>query len=871
MSKRIFDILIACIGLVICAPLFLVIAILIKVTSPGPVFFRQTRIGKNFRQFPIYKFRTMVWNVSDKGASITVGDDQRITSVGQWLRQYKLDELPQLINVLRGEMSLVGPRPEVPQYVEKFKDRYEGILTVLPGITDLASLRYINESSLLGQCEKPEDEYIEKILPEKMRLAAVYVQHSGVVLDMLIITQTVFKLMNVQVVLIRLPGLQSDSQVSEPDSASSFADKVMQYRRFIVVTLDLGLVVLANYLAFWLRFDGVIPQQDWEIFLQMLPWLIVIRGVGFSAFRLNEGLWRYVSLWDLRKIFLGVVASSVAFYAVARWGVVVSGYPRSIYIIDTILLVGFLIGIRLPFRLFREAGFARDKKKILIIGAGDTGEGIARQMKRDPSHDCEPIGFVDDDPSMAGQRIHGIKVLGTLKDLPHIIKTHQPHEILVAMRGTNPAIIREILTSLESFNIPIKRLPKLKDFMDGKITISQIRNLAIEDLLSRPQVEAVPQAVRHLIEGKRVLVTGAGGSIGSELCRQIAGFRPHELVLYERYENGLYAIAGELSDLGYDSCVRPVIGDVTDVPRLYSTMEKYRPDIVFHAAAHKHVPLMELNPGEAIKNNIIGTQTIAEAADHFEVEQFVLISTDKAVNPYNVMGATKRGAELIVQNIARKSKTSFHTVRFGNVLGSNGSVVPRFQAQIKAGGPVTVTHPDVRRYFMLIPEAVHLVLQAAAMGEQGGLYVLDMGEQVKLVDMARNLIQLSGFVPEKDIAIEYIGLRDGEKLEEELIGKDETATTSSVDKVLRIRSHVQPDAELLERKLKEFREAGALDNPISAIEQLGRFVAVGQKAHPSVKLVVSTSSEAMAVVPRSHLDSQNEHPQVKSSVGSWEK
>ena len=381
--------------------------------------------------------------------------------------------------------------------------------------------------------------------------------------------------------------------------------------------------------------------------------------------------------------------------------------------------------------------------------------------------------------------------------------------------------------------MPIKTLPKLKDLLDGKVTINQIRNLAIEDLLPRPPVGLKPESISHLIAGKSVVVTGAGGSIGSELCRQIVEFHPGALVLYERYENSLYTIENELTDRGHASLVHPVIGDITDAPHLHATIEKFRPDIIFHAAAHKHVPLMELNPGEAFKNNIIGTRTVAEAADKYGVKRFVLVSTDKAVNPSSVMGATKRVAELVVQEMAIRSQTRFLTVRFGNVLGSNGSVVPRFQEQIKAGGPVTVTHPAVQRYFMLISEAVHLVLQAAALGEQSGLYILEMGEQIKLLDLARHLIRLSGFVPEKEILITFVGLRPGEKLEEELVGEGEIAEPSSIDKILRIRSECVPDLASLSRKIEYLKQPKALFNPQLANISRGLVIAQLQELVPA--------------------------------------
>ena len=377
---------------------------------------------------------------------------------------------------------------------------------------------------------------------------------------------------------------------------------------------------------------------------------------------------------------------------------------------------------------------------------------------------------------------------------------------------------------LAPFHVRIKTLPNLGDILEGKVTISQIRDLAIEDLLQRPPVGLDPQPVRSLIEGKRVLVTGAGGSIGSELCRQIVELHPTALILFERHENSLYTIAGELSDCGHSGVTHGVLGDITDISRLQETLTTFRPHIIFHAAAHKHVPLMELNPGEAIKNNVLGTRMMAEAAVQFGAEYFVLISTDKAVNPSSVMGATKRVAELVVQGMAGRSQTRFLTVRFGNVLGSNGSVVPRFQKQIKAGGPVTVTHPEVRRYFMLIPEAVTLVLQAAALGEQGAIYVLEMGVQIKLVDLARNLIRLSGQVGDMNIPIQFVGLRPGEKLEEELVGECERAVPSAVDKILRIQSETSIDPTFLAQVLCKLEDVKVLSHSPSVIDLLQQVV-----------------------------------------------
>jgi FlaA1/EpsC-like NDP-sugar epimerase len=739
----------------------------------------------------------MVQDDSQNRGMLTIGEDPRVTRIGRFLRQLKLDELPQLFNVLKGDMSLVGPCPEVPYYVEKFREDYQDVLTVRPGLTDLASLKYIDEQVVLGKAAKPEEEYTNKILPEKIRLEKLYIEHASFAFDLAVIAQTLLQLLGMRSVILKVTDRDSHDEVAFLEGSVAF-QLLSKYRRPIIITFDLALIVLANYLAFWLRFDGQIPSDATQLFLKTLPWLIGIRGIVFMIFRLNEGLWRYISIWDLKKILGGVLAGTIAFYCLVSWGYGFTGYPRSIYIIDSIL--------------------------VLIIGAGDAGENIVREMQTHSTSSYTPIGFVDDDLSKVGKRIHGIKVLGTRQDLSRILHVHKTEEVLVALPGTDSWILREITAALAPFNVRIKTLPNLGDILEGKVTISQLRDLEIEDLLQRPPVGLDPQPVRSLIDGKRVLVTGAGGSIGSELCRQIVGLAPKALILYERHENSLYAIAGELADRGHSCVTHGVLGDITDFPRLQEILKTYRPDIIFHSAAHKHVPLMELNSGEAFKNNVLGTRLVAQAAVQFGVEHFVLISTDKAVNPSSVMGATKRVAELVVQDMADRSQTRFLTVRFGNVLGSNGSVVPRFQKQIKAGGPVTVTHPEVRRYFMLIPEAVTLVLQAAALGEQGAIYILEMGGQIKLVDLARNLIRLSGHVPEKNIPIQFIGLRPGEKLEEELVGESERTVPSSVDKILRIQSEQSVDPTFLAQILSKFEDAQVLSHSPSVIELLQQLV-----------------------------------------------
>lgn len=592
---------------------------------------------------------------------------------------------------------------------------------------------------------------------------------------------------------------------------------LLKYRRPIIVCLHISLAISSNYLAFWLRFDGDIPSLEASLFFQMLPWLIVIRGLMFIPFRMYEGLWRYTGLWDLRNITLGVVSSSVIFYILTHWIFGLTAYSRSIYLIDTALLTIFLAGIRLIRRIHRELGKVDRAKRVLIYGAGDAGELTVLNMKNQDAHDYGPIGFIDDNPGKVGRSIHGVRVLGTQSDLPKIIQSTEPDEILIAIPSLDPVHIRSIVKALEPFKLPIKTLPSLHEMLNGRATFNQIRDLSMEDLLMRAPLGLDPEPIRHLITGKCVLVTGAGGSIGSELCRQIAKLHPEALILFERYENGLYTIMNDLTDAhSSDVHVYPFIGDITDEQRLNIVMAQQRPDIIFHAAAHKHVPLMEINPCEAVKNNIIGTLRVIEAADRHHAERFIMISSDKAVNPSSVMGATKRVKEFLVHGMSQRSRTAYIAVRFGNVLGSNGSVVPRFLEQIKARKPVTVTHPEVRRFFMSIPEAVCLILHAGAIGKGGEIYVLDMGEQIKVLDLARNLIRLSGFVPDKEIPIEFIGLRPGEKLYEELVGTDETVEPSSLKQVNRIKSGTAPDFDILMLQIKNLEQA-ALQGDSSAV------------------------------------------------------
>jgi FlaA1/EpsC-like NDP-sugar epimerase len=605
-------------------------------------------------------------------------------------------------------------------------------------------------------------------------------------------------------------------------SVSRIRDFILRFRRMLAIVVQLALVVASNAIAFTLRFDGEVPEWARIAFWQMVPWLVAARAFMFFPFRLYEGLWRYTSLYDLKALVGAVGASTLVFYAVTRSPLGPSGYPRSVFVIDACLLVIMLGGVRLTRRVYSEFAIFQPRKRVLIFGAGDAAQRIVRDMKTNRDSHYHPVGFVDDDANKAGRRIHGVPVVGTRQDLARIMRRLEPTEVLIAIPSAESSVIRSIVHAFEPFKVSIKTLPNLEEIIDGKIDVGLIRSVSLEDLLARPRVGLDETPVRRLIAGRRVMVTGAGGSIGSELSRQIAGLAPATLLLLDRYENSLHSVWMELHDQQPSFDVVPVVADVTDAVRINDVLSLHRPEIIFHAAAHKHVPLMEENPCEAIKNNVGGTRLMVRAAESNGVGRFIMISTDKAVNPTSVMGASKRLAELVVQREAEGSRTSFSIVRFGNVLGSNGSVVPRFMEQIKKGGPVTITHPDVRRYFMLIPEAVQLVLHAASRAESGAVYVLDMGKQVKLVDMARDMIRLSGLAPDVDIKIAFTGLRHGEKLFEELIGTEERAEPSSVDSVFCVRRSTRPQPNLPARieALEKAAAQGRSDIVLAAMKEL---------------------------------------------------
>lgn len=547
--------------------------------------------------------------------------------------------------------------------------------------------------------------------------------------------------------------------------------------------LDTIIITVAPYLALLLRFEGVVGSRQYQMVYEYLPGIILIRLLTFYFFGLYNRLWRYASIHELLAITSAVTVSSVLIF-IYMFGMG-SKLPRSIPII-TWLIVLALVGLsRLFFRVLYMLRNTRKAScsKVLIIGAGDAGAMIARELRQRFYDTKNLIGFIDDDRSKINNKLFGVPVLGTRDDLPKEVCKYGVTEIIIAIPSLNGERLREIFKACRETKCMVKTVPGLYEIIDGQVTVDQLRNIDLEDILRRDPVKLHLGQIAGYLTGKRVLVTGAGGSIGSELCRQIAKMSPGHITLLGKGENSIYEIHQELTAKFPHLSIEPVIADVRDKSRMFTIFSRVQPQVVFHAAAHKHVPLMEAQPAEAVRNNIFGTQTVAEAADRVNAEKFVLISTDKAVNPTSVMGATKRVAEMIIQNMNRISNTNFVAVRFGNVLGSRGSVIPLFKKQILKGGPITITHPDMKRYFMTIPEASQLVLQAGALAQGGEVFVLDMGEPVKIVDMATDLIELSGLEPGRDIEIKFTGLRPGEKLFEELLTAEEGTSSTKHEKI----------------------------------------------------------------------------------------
>jgi FlaA1/EpsC-like NDP-sugar epimerase len=557
--------------------------------------------------------------------------------------------------------------------------------------------------------------------------------------------------------------------------------------------IDIALLSGALVLAYLLRFDFDVPSDLWHVVGAQIPFVVLLQLSALGVFGVYSFIWRYVGMSELTAFAKAALASCLVLVGMRlalpadlqAWRI-----PLSVVMLDAALGVGSVLVVRVWRRMLyeryektRARPHTGERKNVLFVGAGRAGIMAAKEVLNRNDMDIDLKGFVDDEAFKQDSLIHGVRVLGATRDLPALVKQHNIDHVVITIARATRGNMRRILDVCESIPVRVRVIPGLFEILDGKVEINRMRDIQIEDLLGRDTVQLDNDQMDPFLKERVVMVTGAGGSIGSELCRQVARFAPSRLLLLERSENALFLMDRELRATFPALTIVPIVADVGDAARVSAVLARYRPSVVFHAAAHKHVPMMEDNPGEAVKNNVLGTKTLADCCHQHAVGTFVMISTDKAVNPTSVMGATKRVAELYIQSLSTRSETKFVAVRFGNVLGSNGSVVPIFREQIAKGGPVTVTHPDMKRYFMTIPEAAQLVLQAGCMGKGGEIFVLDMGEPVKIVDLARDVILLSGLRPNVDIQIEFTGLRPGEKLFEELSVSDENAQKTSHPKI----------------------------------------------------------------------------------------
>ncbi len=607
---------------------------------------------------------------------------------------------------------------------------------------------------------------------------------------------------------------------------------IRRRRKLTKFAIDLTIWSLAPLLAFFVRYDGSVPAQSANGIVTITALLVLLKIAATVPFGFYQRSWSKVAFRDVGNVVKVIVGTAFVASVLLLWLGPLLQIPRSIAVIDGFIALLAMSGVRASFRYLHESRLERaasdqKRKAVLIIGAGEAGSLIVREMLRHPETGLQPVGFLDDDQQKIGYRIATVPVLGTVDELSTVVREHHVDEVLIALPSTDGKTVRKVVERIERARADLKYriIPGVYELLSGEVDISRIREVEIEDLLRRPPIELDTDTISSYITGKTVMVTGAGGSIGSELVRQICRFEPKELILFGHGENSIYKLERELDRDWPGIPYHSVIAAVQNVVRLDYIFQYYSPQVVFHTAAHKHVPLMELNPEEAIFNNIIGSKNLVTLALKYGVSHFVNISTDKAVNPTSIMGASKWMVERVVQAAARQASKDqvFASVRFGNVLGSRGSVIPVFKQQIRAGGPVTVTHPDMTRYFMTIPEATQLVLQAAGQGKNGEIYILDMGEPVRIFDLARDLIKLSGFEPDVDIPIVFSGKRPGEKLYEELMTQEERGASTAHKKIFAAKPS-RLDLEALEYTVRELQEAALNSDHDKIRQQLSEYI-----------------------------------------------
>ena len=774
---RFFDILFSAAGLIILSPLFLILWLLIKLGSKGPGFFIQERIGKDGKPFGLYKFRSM--RIDSEGESlITIGThDHRITRVGHFIRKYKFDELPQLLNVLKGDMSLVGPRPEVRKYVELYTEEQRKVLDVKPGITDYASIEYVNENELLGNAEDPDRVYIEQVMPNKLKLNMKYIQNKSL--------KEYFK-----IIFLTLKSIASIGSFNKLINWY-FNKKSLPF--WGIFLMDCAIVYF-SYLFVYQQFNS---GKDTLYIIERLSLCILVYLVfyiiGFRIFRTYSGILRYSSFVDLKKVgyatLTGLILSMGVRFLFCHHETF--AYLTFVHILLSTILATFLLWlVRIGVKTVYDVTIKSiHSKYAYIYGVKNGGIAIAKHIRNENPARFDLKGFISDDRKVEDRILMGVRVhkldetlLNTMTEEGIEALIVSPYRKEVFLK--NEAFVDELIKA--GIHIYFTQEAQEWDKVIGGAS-PELKEISIEDLLPREEIVVDMKSVGEQLEGKCIMITGSAGSIGQEIVQQVCKYKPARLILVDQAETPQHDVRLNMEEMHPDITAETIVASICHQKHMESLFREYRPDYVFHAAAYKHVPMLEDNPEESVYNNIYGTRVIADLAVKYGVKKFVMISTDKAVNPSNVMGCSKRICEIYVQSLDKaikngevKGVTQFVTTRFGNVLGSNGSVIPLFKEQIKNGGPVTVTHPEIIRYFMLIPEACKLVLEAGTKGNGGEIFVFEMGKPVKIADLAQRMIQLCGA---KDVKIEYTGLRMGEKLYEEVLDKEETTKPSFHEKI----------------------------------------------------------------------------------------
>ena len=833
---RLIDLIVSLVALILLLPVFLLVAIAIKLDSRGPVFYSQLRVGRRGRTFGVHKFRSMVIDAERLGPPLTGSADPRVTRVGKFLRLVRLDELPQLLNVLKGEMSLVGPRPEVPSVVEQYTPEQREVLEVKPGITGPTQLSWLDESERYPSGVDPYQHYNEHFIHEKLQSDLEYVRTRSVRKDLWLLIQT--PLVIAKTILERFHPYPTTRQIAR-------------------LAADCLAVAVANLAAFMIRFDGEIPKGVILHLLFGLPVTCMAYLLSFLVLKTYRSLWRFVGIEDLWQVIkapaLGGSLAALALFLLG-W----TGYPRSVLLLTALLTVLFTGGMRLAVRSSVKRRMTvpanGNRRNIVIVGAGKTGESVAREIRSNPALGCDLIGFVDDDLSKQGATIHGLPVLGTIERLPELTLAHAIQEAFIAIPAATGTEMRRISGACARASLNFKTLPSLTQLMQGDGKVRYLRKSKTDDLLRRKATLFNEVKILECLRGKRVMVTGAGGFVGSELCRQVLRFGAESLIMVERVENALHDISLQIRGRYPNVRLTPTLADIKHIPRMSEIFQRLRPQVVFHTAAYKHVPMLEDQPGEAVLNNIVATKRLAEVARKFDAETLVVLSSHKAVGADSLMGATKKISEMYITALnramsepqAQAGRTRFTVVRFGNVLGSPGSVVPLFQKQIEDGHPITITDPEASRLFMTVSEAVGLVLESASTPIEGDVFVLNMGEPVKIGELAEDLALSLGLSP-SEVTRKSVGLRPGDKVQEPLWEDGEEVLPTDNERILAIRQRPKslPEMEVIVGELETLAMNG---NVAGLLEKIHEVVPTYHPSHKAPQSAVFGAGEKCRIL-----------------------